>query len=113
MSIDRIITRLGFVRNIQPRRAENELRLVCPEPPTVEGKSGISHRVPWKHGILRLPDTYSMGPREPWISKIVSVGRWRYEARAVRKPIWMENSSSRIEHGRRDRPFPVNRGKDS
>jgi len=55
VSIDRIATRLGFVPQYSNREAllRNYDWYVasCKQ---LEGKSGISHRVPWKHGVLRL-----------------------------------------------------------
>ena len=55
VSIDRVVTRLGFV----PRYSNREALLrsydwYVANRKQFERKSGVSHRVPWTHGILRV-----------------------------------------------------------
>jgi hypothetical protein len=55
VSIDRIVTRLGFVPQYSNRDAlARNYDWYVLNRKQFEGKSGVSHRVPWKHGILRF-----------------------------------------------------------
>jgi nucleoside-diphosphate-sugar epimerase len=55
VSIDRIVARLGFMPHYSNREAlVRNYDWYVANRHQFEGKSGISHRVPWKHGILRF-----------------------------------------------------------
>jgi nucleoside-diphosphate-sugar epimerase len=55
VSIDRIVTRLGFVPQYSNREAlVRNYDWYVASRKQLEGKSGVSHRVPWKHGVLQL-----------------------------------------------------------
>ena len=55
VSIDRIVTRLGFAPQHSNRDAlVRNYDWYVANRATFQGQSGVSHRVPWKHGVLRF-----------------------------------------------------------
>jgi nucleoside-diphosphate-sugar epimerase len=55
VSIDRIVTRLGFAPQHSNRDAlVRNYDWYVANRAAFQGRSGVSHRVPWKHGVLRF-----------------------------------------------------------